>query len=350
MAVGLFVGSMAIFFALLFLWSFRTLPREGWQIIASVPVGKTSGGQWNGLNLTYYGFFIANSSVLAAIMGFVLLRAIDLPITAILAVIGALFLVAVPSARLVAGIVEKKANTFTIAGASFVGLILFPAIVAGVNYGIGRDLGWSVPIIPTLATTAIAYAYGEGMGRLACISFGCCYGKPVDKLHPTLQRLFNTVNFKFSGETKKVAYEGGLEGIRVIPIQAITAVIYILIALIGTTLFLTSHFAAATAVTVTGAQTWRSLSEILRADYRGKGKISRYQIMAVLMIFYVIGILIAAPAQAVTAPSISEGLLSLWNPLIILAMLSLWVAMFLYTGRSRVTGSVVSFLVHLDRI
>src|SRR5581483_5618845 len=287
MAVELFVYSLAICLALLFFWSFKRLPQEGWQIIASVPMGKVSDDQWSGLNLTYYGFFIANSCVLAASIGLVLLRSIHLPISAILAIIGGLFALAVPSARLIAGLVEKKANTFTTAGACFVGSLTLPLIIAGLNTTLGREGGWSIPMIPALAVAAIAYAYGEGIGRLACISFGCCYGRPVERLHPFLQRIFNSVNFTFFGKTKKAAYEGGLEGQRVIPIQAITAVIYAAIALIGTYLFLTSHFVAATAVSVIGVQIWRSISEIFRADYRGAGRISSYQIMAIIMAFYV---------------------------------------------------------------
>ena len=60
-------------------------------------------------------------------------------------------------------------NTFTVGGASFVGIILAPLIVWMFNVTLDK----SIPIVPFLAAVSIAYALGEGVGRLACISFGC---------------------------------------------------------------------------------------------------------------------------------------------------------------------------------
>jgi len=352
MATQLFISSLAVFFALLFTWSFRTLPEERWQIIASVPIGKVSGNQWKGLNLTFYGFFLASSCALAAVIGYVLLRAIQVPPYAIFALVGSLFLIATPCARLVARIVEGKLHTFTVAGAMFVGTLIAPAIVFGINSIFANDGGPVIPLIPTLAAAAVAYAYGEGTGRLACISFGCCYGKPVQRTNGLLRRFFDRVNFKFFGETKKASYEGGLEGIKLIPIQAITAIIYISIALLSTYLFLKSNFVGSTIVAVAGTQIWRSISEFLRADYRGKGKgkLSDYQIMAVVNIAYVIGLLIAFPTSIPGSPNILTGLKSLWDPTILVALASLWAIIFLYTGRSSVTGSSLSFQVYRDKI
>lgn len=352
MASQLFVTSLAVFFVLLFTWSFRTLPDEGWQIIASVPIGKVSDTEWKGLNLTFYGFFLACSCALAATIGFVLLRAIQIPSSAIFILVAALFAVALPASRLIARIVEGKAYTFTIAGALFAGTIAAPGIIFAINSGFGYSAGSVVPLIPTLAAASIAYAFGEGTGRLACISFGCCYGKPVQFTHPLLKRVFENVNFKFLGKTKKASYEGGFEGIKLVPIQAITAIIYISIGLVSTWLFLKSNFVAATVLTVAGTQLWRSISETLRADYRGKGrgKVSDYQIMALVNIVYVAGLLIAFPAKIANSPDIIIGLGSLWSPTILIALMSLWTIIFLYTGRSSVTGSVLSFQVHRDRI
>jgi hypothetical protein len=39
-----------------------------------------------------------------------------------------------------------------------------------------------MPIVPALAAVMIAYTFGEALGRLACISFGCCYGVSISKL------------------------------------------------------------------------------------------------------------------------------------------------------------------------
>jgi hypothetical protein len=44
-----------------------------------------------------------------------------------------------------------------------------------------------------------AYSYGEGIGRLACISFDRCYGKDIALTHPRLRRIFERSNFTFAG-------------------------------------------------------------------------------------------------------------------------------------------------------
>jgi Phosphatidylserine decarboxylase len=82
------------------------------------------------------------------------------------------------------------------------------------------------------------YALGEGLGRLACLSFGCCYGRPVAASHPLYQRLFARRHVTFSGRNKKAVYEGRLDHEPLIPIQAVTAVVYVGAALVGTWLFL----------------------------------------------------------------------------------------------------------------
>ncbi len=119
-----------------------------------------------------------------------------------------------------------------------------------------------IPVRPVLATIVAAHALGEGSGRLACISFGCCYGRPLDQLpamlHPWLAPL-SVVN-------------------------------------------------------------------------RGRPKRS-------LM-----------PMDSTTATHVSQGLRLLWNPGIILACQILWIGIFLYMGRSHVTGARISFHVRKDRI
>ena len=77
-----------------------------------------------------------------------------------------------------------------------------------------------------------------------------------------------------------------------IPIQGLTAVLYVLTGLVGTFLYLNSMYAITFILTMVVTQIWRAYSETLRADYRGKGKISAYQIMAMLTTVYalVVGI------------------------------------------------------------
>ncbi|HJZ80276.1 MAG TPA: hypothetical protein VKD91_08015, partial [Pyrinomonadaceae bacterium] len=65
MTTSIFLSSLAVVIAFLFFWAFRHLPSEEWQMIASVPTRRTEGGEWLGLNLTYYGFFNATACAFA---------------------------------------------------------------------------------------------------------------------------------------------------------------------------------------------------------------------------------------------------------------------------------------------
>jgi hypothetical protein len=346
MTNGLFLASLAATFGALFLWAFRALPRERWQIIAAVPVVKTGSGAWQGLNLTWYGFFQATSNALAFAILLLLLGAIGVPVLDTFALLGAVFAVCWPASRLIARAVEKKKHTFTVGGAVFVGALVAPWLLHGINAVFNKRL----PVIPALAAAAVAYAFGEGFGRLACISFGCCYGKQIEAAPPAMRRVFNSLHFVFAGATKKVAYEGGMEGVRVVPIQAITAVAFTLIALAGAHLYLQSRFTASLVLTMTATQLWRFFSEMLRADVRGPGRcFSAYQAMALVAITYLAGVAAFTQSEAPQA-EIAVGLRLLWDPSVLLFGQALWVAVFLTTGRSMVTGSTVSFFVHQDRI
>jgi hypothetical protein len=349
MSSELFLVMLAALFAALFAWAFRALPREHWQILAAVPQRKNETGEWQGLNLTFYGFFQATSNALGVAILFVLLGMVAVPPVAILSLILFVFLLCWPAARLVARVVEKKAHTFTIGGALFVGVLAMPWIILLLNKSLHS--GNQVPVLPALAAAAIAYAYGEGLGRLACISFGCCYGKRVTELSPRLRRWFDPLSFTFAGETKKAAYAGGLEGVRVVPVQAITSVVFITIALVGTYLFLSSRFNAALLLTMAATQLWRFLSEKLRADARGKAEtVSAYQVMALLMVLYAAAMAYAFSGTSFPSTVITDGLRALWNPAVMLFCQGIWLAVFLITGRSSVTGSTVSFFVRQDRI
>jgi hypothetical protein len=350
MSNELFVILLASLFGASFTWAFRTLPQEKWQIIAAVPQAKETNGLWRGLNLTYYGFFQATSNSLAAVMMLTLLGAIGIPAAETFCLMIAVFAICWPSSRLIARMVEQKSYTFTIGGAMFAGAITSPWTIQLMNITVADTLGKKMPVIPTLAAASIAYAYGEGFGRLSCISFGCCYGKNVEQLSQPLRRIFESVNFVFAGSTKKVAYEGNLEGVHVVPIQAITAVIYTITALAGTYLYLESYFVTALMLTIVLTQAWRVLSEILRADLRGGARIlSAYQVMAILVIIYHFLVLLIFEA-ATSSADLLNGLNSLWNPMALLLCQAHWLAIFLITGRSMVTGSTLSFFVHQDRI
>lgn len=346
----IFVLSLAAIFALVLGWGFRNLPGEKWQILVSRPRQKQEDGCWIGENFTYYGFFTATAYMLALSILFILLGSLSVPIFTIFTLVAGILGCCLPASKIIARIVEKKSYTFTVGGASFVGIIVTPWIVWLFNLALGKQTGSQAEILTVLAAVSIAYAFGEGFGRLACISFGCCYGKPLSQCRPYLQKIFEKTSFIFSGKTKKIAYAHGLDGQKVIPIQAVTAVIYCTSGLTGVYLFLKGFYFAAFLETLVVTQIWRLLSEFFRADYRGNGKISAYQIMGALAVLYGIFILFLFPVSAPQNANILNGLRYLWNPGLIIAFQCLWAGIFLFNGRSRVTGSSLSFHVIRERI
>jgi hypothetical protein len=342
--------SFAMALAAYLYWGIRVLPREGWQILAAMPVRKKANGDWNGVNLTWYGLLTANAYAAAVAVLFILMGAVGAPLAGTAALAAAMLTICVPASRLVASLVEKKAHTFTVGGAVFVGILMAPWMVMILNLTMGAELGFHVSPAAALAAFAIAYAFGEGLGRLACISFGCCYGRPLNDAPPWLARLFAEHSFSFYGKTRKIVYEGGLEGERVLPVQALTAIIYLGCGLGAIALFLHSRFVEAFAVTMAVTQGWRVLSEVLRADYRGNGKVSAYQIMGIIGMLYGSAAIILAPTSVLFQPDLSSGIATLWHPGVLISIQAIWLAIFFYTGRSTVTGASLSFHVHQERI
>jgi hypothetical protein len=350
MEIEIFVISFGIFLALLFGWSFNALPKEKWQIIGAIPVNKTPQGDWNGINFTYYGFFNASACTLATAIFLLLLSTIDIPLKIAIVFFIILMTICLPAARIIAYLVERKRYTFSIGGASFVGMIVAPWLIVILRTLFRSWADFGNPVIAVLAAISIAYAFGEGIGRLACISFGCCYGKPLSSTHPLLQKIFKHCNFVFRGKTRKIVYADGFDGVKVIPVQALTAVLYCGAGLISLYIFLKSYYAAAFLVSMLVTQIWRFASEFLRADYRGQSRISKYQLMALLTIVYSLMIALLLPAATVPLPSVGDGLNGLWQPLPIILLQLFWVVVFVYTGKSDVTGSQISFHVIRDRI
>jgi hypothetical protein len=343
LSLGLLLGSLAT-------WAFKRLPDERWQFLASVPIMKDSSGRWHGLNFTYYGLLTANALVFGVGLLIVLLGSLHVPTTVTLGLILGVLLLCLPAAKWVARLVEGKSCTFTVAGAFFVGIFVTPAVLHGFNWALpGMGLR-PVPLLPALAAVMIAYTFGEALGRLACISFGCCYGVSLAAAHPILQKLLGRRHFVFSGQMKKISYASGMEGMQVVPIQAMTSLVYIALGLVATLLFLKGSFEVAFLVTITVTQGWRSLSETLRADYRGDGRISTYQIMGVLAIFLAFAVIFLLPAGRAITPDLSAGIDAAWHPAVVLFLQVLWGIVFVLFGKSMVTGAEISFHLHHDRI
>lgn len=350
MTTSLLFSIATLLLTLYLWWGFTTLPAERRQFFATVPSRKTEQGSWQGINFTWYGLLTANAYLVAVAVLLVLLGSLGVSATATAMLALAMLLCCVPASRQVARLVEKKAHTFTVGGAVFVGILLTPFIITLLNRLAGPRMGFSIPVMPACAAIAIAYAFGEGLGRLACISFGCCYGKPVATGNRLTTRLFSGRGFRFFGSTKKAVYADNLEAVELIPIQAMTAVLYCSCGLLASGLFLSGHHTSAFLLATIITQGWRSWSETLRADYRGSGKISAYQIMGLVGVLYAIALAVLLNSEAVAPAELSRGLAGIWHPSLLLFLQGIWCAIFYYTGRSTVTGATVSYHVHHDRV
>lgn len=322
------------------------LSGERWQIMATVPVQRLGADSWRGANLTWYGFFLATAVVAAAILFMVLMLSLRLPAWEAVLFIVTILALCLPAAGLVAWIVEGKRHTLTVGGASFVGLLAAPPLLLAGN----AYFPVPIPILPAMAALAVAYALGEGLGRVACISFGCCYGKALSACRPWLQHLFRRYPVIFRGSTRKACYEGKMEGVPLVPVQAASIMVNGLLFAAGTALFFLGHFAAAMLLCLVGTQLWRTLSEFLRADYRGGNRISSYQKMSMAAIFFVLGLGFLLPDHHAAMLNLTDALRVLWNPLSLLLFQGLWLLVFLYTGRSMVTGATLHFHLHQHRI
>jgi hypothetical protein len=345
-----FIVALTLLMAIMIYWAFKRLPDERWQFLASVPVMKDASGRWHALNFTYYGLLTANAVSFGVAVLIILFGALGIPTTVTLALIIAMLLVCLPAARWVAQLVEGKQCTFTIAGAFFVGILIAPAVIHIANSILAQVGQPTVPVIPALAALMIAYAFGEGLGRLACISFGCCYGVSLRDAAPPLRRMFMKRHFVFWGQMKKISYASGMEGHEVIPIQALTSVLYIATGLAATWLFLRGNFYIVFVAVMAVTQGWRSLSETLRADCRGQRKISAYQVMGVLAILCAAVLAYVTSASAPLVPNLAAGIERLWHPAVVISLQALWVVVFVMFGKSMVTGAEISFHLRHDRI
>lgn len=342
-----FIATLATLMAALFAWGFKTLPQERWQMIAAVPVAKDRHGEWRGLNLTFYGFFSATGCVFGIGLALLLLASVHVSMLVAVILVAAMLVVCVPASRLVAAIVEKKSNTYTIAGAAFIAAMLLPPLVwlGGMLFA-GRGL--TLYVVPTLAAAAIAYALAEAIGRLACMSFGCCYGMPLREASPRLARIFRRFNTVFHGETKKAAYASSLQDEPLVPVQALTSVVFTLSGLVGLVFFVMQNWRLAVLVPMIGTWGWRAIAENVRADHRGHARISVYQIMSLVALAYLSTTTFLMPSSG-PAPDLALGLAELAKLPVFLVLQTLWVLLFLFYGRSQVTASVLSFHVVTER-
>jgi prolipoprotein diacylglyceryltransferase len=350
MNIAITIGILALALAILFAWAFRHLPRERWQILAALPREREPGGGWHGVNLTYYGVFNALGVGAGVTVAIFLPGAMGLPLAYLAGCVLAFLAVVLPASKLINRLVERNWHGFTVGGGCFVGMVAGPWVIWGVSrlFLPPADAASAVPYV--LGALAPAYALGEGIGRLACISFGCCYGRPVSDSPAWLRPLFGRWAFAFEGRLKKASYAHGFEGQRLIPVQALTAIISSLAGLAGVALFLSGRPVAAFVLALVATQVWRFLSEFLRADYRGAGRISAYQWMALAGAVYAVLLGLLWPPVPRTAPDVARGLALLWTPGSILLIEAVMGFVFLRMGISTVTASHITMNLRNDRV
>jgi hypothetical protein len=245
-----FVAALALGLFALLSWGVRTLPAERWQMLAAVPVAKAADGSWRGVNLTFYGFFSATGTAFGFAMMLLLLASIGIPTSSAVLPLIVLVVAFVPASRVMAGLVEHKRNTFTIAGAAFVASLILPWLILALQPPAATLLHREIAVLPILAALVISYALAESIGRLACLSFGCCYGMPLRDAKPALARLFQRHNLVIHGSTKKAAYASDLAGKPLIPVQAITSAVFAVSGMAGLALFLLRDFRFAALIPV----------------------------------------------------------------------------------------------------
>ena len=345
----LFISILGLLIFGVLFWGFRTLPKEKWQMVAALPKEKNQHGQWTGLNLTWYGLLSANAYTFGVAILIVLAASAGIHVPALVLLTVLFLAVTIPSSKIIARLVEKKAGTLTVGGAVFAGALTAPWIIVGVNRTFGEMFGFTVPVLMMLSAISIGYTFGEGLGRLACLSFGCCYGKPLCQCSQPTQKLFSRFYVVFSGDTKKAAYADGFDGEKMLPIQIITAGLYSITGLLGTLLFLNGFAGTALILTILVTQVWRVVSEFFRADFRGTLSFSWYQIMALCAVFYMVLMRFVFPVQD-AAVDLGLGLSTLWHPGMILFLQMVWILSFLHSGRSSVTDSRIVFNVVRDKI
>jgi prolipoprotein diacylglyceryltransferase len=349
MSVVAVVGLMALCLAVLFIWAFQVLPREHWQILAVLPRQRETDDTWRGTNLTFYGLFNGLGLAVAVAVAIFLPGSVGLPLSHLAWCILAVLAATVPASKIINRLVEGHWHGFTIGGASFVGMVAGPWIVWGLSRLTLTTEGGALATLYVMGAMAPAYALGEGIGRLACISFGCCYGRPLADCPAWLWNLFSRRTVAFDGPLKKASYAHGLEGQRLIPVQAMTATVSSVAGLAGVAFFLCGRPLLAYVLPVMVTQVWRFVSEFLRADYRGAGRITAYQAMALVGAGYTAVLGLYWPATPPLSPDVARGLAVLWTPGAILLVEGIAVFVAIRMGLSTVTTARVHFDLQRDR-
>ncbi len=353
MTIELTILAIAIVGVFSLRWSFKHLPEERWQFFAVLPTSRTERG-WQGVNITYYGIISALAYSIAIAAFVFLCGAANQSATLVTLFVAGLLMVAIPASKLIARWVEGSRATFTVGGALFATCLISPAVFYGVSV-LGRL--WELPALhapAVIAAATISYCLGEAIGRLGCLSFGCCYGKPLSEAGPIEQLIYGRTATTYRGSLKKIAYASNLESVPVIAVQSIASVVLFTLCLLGLWLFWAHYFAAALLVSLAGSQVWRVYSESLRADDRGESSaktgLTIYQAMAAVTLVLTV---IAAWVLSNAAPlplSAASGFSALLRAEVVVVLQLVFVAIVWFMGRSTVTGAHLQLLLFREKL
>jgi hypothetical protein len=334
----------------LFRWGFRNLPKEGWQIALAVPA-RTNGAEgryWPAINFTVYGVISSLAYGLSLLVFIFLISAAGQPLLPA-SVFGALLLaVGIPASKLVARWVEGIPG-HTIGGAVFA--VLLAAVPA---MWLTKLIGQALALTPfdpgiLMAAACISYALGEAIGRLACLSFGCCYGRPIAQCTSLQRALYSRFTETYRGRFKKIAYAGGLTDRPVIAVQSIASAVLFVLFLVSLWLFWKGMFAVSIVVALGLSQLWRAYSEQLRADFRGREGFTLYQAMAIvgaLLSVCFAQLYVNDVASTVHTLSAVRGWRIVTQAEVIIPCQLLALLILRYMGRSSVTSSRLELLLH----
>jgi hypothetical protein len=97
-----FIISLAVIFSIIYAAAFRNLPGERWQVFAVIPVHKTNGNLWHGINITYYGLLTATGYTLAVVLLVIMLISAGTAPLFLLFFLSGVLIFFIPSAKLIA--------------------------------------------------------------------------------------------------------------------------------------------------------------------------------------------------------------------------------------------------------
>ena len=339
---------LAMFGFCVFRWGFRTLTREGWQIALAVPARTSSqmNRYWPAINFTFYGVISGIAYGLAVALFVFLVGAYKQPVASAALFAALLLAVGIPASKAVARWVEGTPG-HTIGGALFAVLVsAIPALSVTRWLADALALPAFDPGI-VIAAACIAYALGEAVGRLACLSFGCCYGRPLAQCTSLQKALYSRLTDTYRGRFKKIAYAGGLNDQPVIAVQSIACAVLFVLFLVSLWMFWKGQVAACIVVALGGSQLWRAYSEQLRADFRGREGFTHYQAMALIgALLSVVFAWFYGHVAPSTLPSAYAGWRAVTQVEVIIASQLLVVLIVLYMGKSSVTSSRIEMLLH----